>query len=87
LVVHLHLYDERKKLESLGRKGMESIEDSMDPKVKKEHEKNMKIPRKKEKPEQPVITPRIIRLPAWFEPTRSSQAEEMEGSCDEEQCM
>ena len=53
---------------------MEFIEDSMDPKVKKEHEKNMKIPRKKEKPKQPIITPRIIRLPAWFEPTRSSQA-------------
>jgi hypothetical protein len=40
--------------------------------------KNMKIPRKKEKPEQPVIIPRIIRLPAWFEPTRSNQTEEME---------
>jgi hypothetical protein len=38
--------------------------------------KNMKIPRKKENPEQqivPVIIPRIIRLPAWFEPTRSIQ--------------
>jgi hypothetical protein len=40
--------------------------------------KNMKIPRKKENPEQPVIIPRIIRLPAWFEPTRSNQEEEME---------
>jgi hypothetical protein len=52
--------------------------------------KNMKIPRKKEKSEQPiepVIIPRIIRLPTWFEPTRSSQTEGMEGSCDEEQCM
>jgi len=38
----------------------------------------MKIPRKKEKLEQPVIIPRIIRLLAWFEPTRSSQTEEME---------
>jgi hypothetical protein len=38
----------------------------------------MTIPRKKEKPKQPVIIPRIIRLPAWFEPTRSNQAEEME---------
>jgi hypothetical protein len=40
LVVHLHpcSYDERKKLESSGRKGMESIEDSMDPKAKEEHE-------------------------------------------------
>jgi hypothetical protein len=40
--------------------------------------KNMKIPREKEKPEQPVIIPRITRLPAWFEPSRSNQAEEME---------
>jgi hypothetical protein len=39
--------------------------------------KNMKIPRKKEKSE----------LPTWFEPTRSSQAEGMDGSCDEEKCM
>jgi hypothetical protein len=45
--------------------------------------KNMKIPRKKENLEQPielVIIPRIIRLPAWFETTRSSQTE---GSYDE----
>ena len=50
----------------------------------------MKIPRKKENPEQPiepVIIPRIITLPTWFEPTRSSQTEKMEGSCDEEQYM
>ena len=40
--------------------------------------KNIKIPRKKEKPEQPVIISRIIRLLAWFEPTRSNQAEEVE---------
>jgi hypothetical protein len=43
--------------------------------------KNMKIPRKKENSEQPieqVIIPRIIRPPAWFEPTRSNQAKEME---------
>ena len=38
----------------------------------------MKIPREKEKPEQLVIILRIIRLPAWFEPTRRKQAEEME---------
>jgi hypothetical protein len=37
----------------------------------------MKIPREKEKPEHPVIISRITRLPAWFEPTRSNQAEEM----------
>ena len=45
---------------------------------------NIKIPRKKEKPEQPVIIPRIIRLLAWFKPSRSNQAEGMEGICDEE---
>jgi hypothetical protein len=41
---------------------MESIRNSMDP--RKEIRKNMKIPRKKEKPEQPVIVSRITRLPA-----------------------
>jgi hypothetical protein len=49
--------------------------------------KNMKIPRKKENSEQPiepVIILRIIRLQACFEPTRRSQTEGMEGSCDEE---
>jgi hypothetical protein len=40
--------------------------------------KNMKIPRKKENPEQPVIILKITRLPAWFEPTRSNQGEVME---------
>jgi hypothetical protein len=39
--------------------------------------KNMKIPREKEKPEQPVIISRITRLPAWSEPTKSNQVEEM----------
>jgi hypothetical protein len=36
---------------------MESIRNSMDPKAKRKTKKNMKIPRKKEKPEQPVIVP------------------------------
>jgi hypothetical protein len=40
--------------------------------------KNMKIPREKEKPEQPVIISRITRLPAWSKPTRNNQAEEIE---------
>jgi hypothetical protein len=40
--------------------------------------KNMKIPRKKENPGQPIIISRIIRLPAWLETTRSSQAKRME---------
>jgi hypothetical protein len=47
--------------------------------------KNMKIPEKKANPKQPDIIPRIIRIPAWFEPTRSSQAEGMEAM--KEQCM
>jgi hypothetical protein len=38
----------------------------------------MKIPREKENPEQPVIIWRITRIPAWFEPTRSNQVEEIE---------
>jgi hypothetical protein len=42
---------------------MESIRNSMDPKVKEKHE-NIRIPRKKEEPEQPVIVSRITRLPA-----------------------
>jgi hypothetical protein len=37
--------------------------------------KNMKIPREKEKPEQPIIISRITRLPAWSEPTKSNQVE------------
>jgi hypothetical protein len=43
---------------------MESIRNSMDPRAKeKDVRKNMKIPRKKEKAEQPVIVSRITRLP------------------------
>ena len=41
-----------------------------------ELKKNMRIPRKKEEPEQPVIVSRIIRLPACYEFTKSNQAEE-----------
>jgi hypothetical protein len=43
---------------------MESIRNSMDQELKKNLKKNIKIPRKKEKPEQPVIVSRITRLPA-----------------------
>jgi hypothetical protein len=46
----------------------------------------MKIPKEKEKTEQPVIVSRITRLPAQPELTKSNQAEEM-NTCDEEQCM
>jgi hypothetical protein len=79
LVVHIHpcSYDERNKLEYSGRKGMESIQDSMDPKAKEEHEEEHEYS-KKENLEQPTIIPRIIRLPTWFEPTRRNQPEEME---------
>jgi hypothetical protein len=44
--------------------GMETIEKSMDRRAKRNMKKNMKIPREKEKPEQPVIISRITRLPA-----------------------
>ena len=57
---------------------MESIEDSMDPKAKEEHEEEHEDSKKERNPEQLVITPRIIRLLAWFEPTKSNQPEEME---------
>jgi hypothetical protein len=59
-------------LESSGRKGMESIEDFMDPKAKEEHEEEHS---KKERKARTTIISRIIRLPAWFEPTRSNQPE------------
>jgi hypothetical protein len=51
VVVHLHScsYDKRKKLESLGRKGMESIEDSMDPKAKEKHEEEHEDSKKERK--------------------------------------
>ena len=41
-------------------------------KLKRDMRKNMNIPRNKENLENPVIIPRIIRLPACFEPTRST---------------
>ena len=37
----------------------------------------MRIPRKKEELEQPVIVSRITRLLAWYELTKSNQAEEL----------
>jgi hypothetical protein len=51
LVVHIHpcSYDERKELEYSGRKGMEYIEDSMDPKAKYEHEEEHEDSKKERK--------------------------------------
>jgi hypothetical protein len=51
LIVYLHLcsYDERNNFESSGRKGVESIEDSMDPKAKEEHEEEHEDERKSRK--------------------------------------
>jgi hypothetical protein len=49
----------------------------MDPRAKENIRKNMKITRKKEKPEQPVIVLRITRLLAWYELTKRLQAEEL----------
>jgi hypothetical protein len=48
--------------------------------------KNMKIPRNKEKQEQPVVIPRITRLPALFEPTKKKSSRR-NGSYDKEQCI
>jgi hypothetical protein len=45
--------------------------------------KNMKIPRNKEKPEQPVITSIITRLPSLIGKESRRRTE----SRDEEQCM
>jgi hypothetical protein len=42
---------------------MESIRNSMDPKVKEKHEEH-KDSKKEKEPEQPVIVSRITRLPA-----------------------
>ena len=47
--------------------------------------KNMKIPWKKEKPEQPIIILRITRLLAGFELTKK-QSNRRNGSYDKEQC-
>jgi hypothetical protein len=46
--------------------------------LKRNMGKNVKITREKENPEQSVNISRIARLPSWFEPTRSNQAEETE---------
>jgi hypothetical protein len=48
--------------------------------------KNMKIPREKYKPEQPVIVSRITRLPTLYELTKKKSRIGTK-SCDEEQCM
>jgi hypothetical protein len=62
------------------------IEEPMSQELKRDMRKNMKIPRKKEKQEQPVIILRITRLPVWFEPTKK-QSSRRKGSYDKEQCM
>jgi hypothetical protein len=51
LVFHLHLcfYEERKKLDPSGRKGMESIKDSMDSNVEEEHEEEHEDSKKQRK--------------------------------------
>ena len=57
------------KERSWNRQGMESIENSMDPRAKEKHEEEHEDSKRERKA-------RITRLPAWFEPTRSNQAEE-----------
>jgi hypothetical protein len=57
---------------------MESTRNSMDPKVKEEHEEEHKDSKKeKEEPEQPVIVSRITILPARYELTKRNQEEEL----------
>ena len=72
LVVHPQpwSYDERKKW---NLQGMESTPWTQELNTRK----NMKIWRKKEKPEQPVIVLRITRLLAWYELTKRNKAEEL----------
>ena len=58
---------------------MESIEDSMDPRTNEKHEKEHEYSKKEGKIQNNQLLYRESqRLPAWFEPTRSNQAEEME---------
>jgi hypothetical protein len=61
--------------------GMKSIEYPGTQELKRDMRKNMKIPIKKENPEQPVIILRITRLPAWFELTKK-KASRRNGSYD-----
>jgi hypothetical protein len=55
---------------------MESIRNSMNPKIKEKHEEEH-VDSKKEEPEQPIILSRITRLPARYELTKSNQVEEL----------
>jgi hypothetical protein len=64
---------------------MKSIEDPWTQELKRDMRKNMKIPRKKEKPKPPVIIPRLTKLPAQFELTKK-QSSKRSGSYDKEQC-
>ena len=48
----------------------------MDPRAKEKHEEEHEDS-KKEESEQPIIVSRITRLPAWYELTKSNQAEEL----------
>ena len=63
----------KKEVESLGHGIYKKLHG---PKVKEKHEEEHEDS-KKEEPEQPVILSRITRLPAWYELTKSNQAEEL----------
>jgi hypothetical protein len=58
---------------------MQSIEDSMDSNIEEKHEEEHEDSKKERKSQNNQLK--------QFESTRSSQAKEMEGSCDEEQRM
>jgi hypothetical protein len=74
----IHIHDPMMKGRSWNLQGMESIENSMDPTAKEKHEEEHENSKTEKNSEQPVMISRITRLPSWFEPIRSNQAEEIE---------
>jgi hypothetical protein len=62
------------KRRSWNLQGMKNIEYPWTQEIKRDMRKNMKIPRKKEKPEKTVIILRITRLLAWFELTKKQSS-------------
>jgi hypothetical protein len=66
--------------------GMESIEDSMDPRAKEKHEEEHEDSKKERKTQNNQLLYRESqRLPAWFELTKK-QSSRRNGSYDKEQC-
>ena len=67
--------------------GMESIEDSMDPRAKEKHEEEHEDSKRERKIQnKQLLYRKSQRLPAWFELTKK-QMSRRNGSYDKEQCM